>query len=97
MRLGFVEGLAVKVAAWPAMKSATVLNASVPGVEPAGGVTLNQFPPSTVAAVAVHCRPAIALEIAICCVPDGGEPADGLLEHLDAPVWERFESEFLAS
>ncbi len=28
---------------------------------------------------------------------DGGEPADGLLEHLDAPVWERFESEFLAS
>jgi glycine cleavage system H lipoate-binding protein len=28
---------------------------------------------------------------------DGGEPADGLLEHLDAPAWERFESEFLAT
>jgi len=28
---------------------------------------------------------------------DGGVPADGLLEHFDAPVWERFESEFLAS
>jgi glycine cleavage system H protein len=30
-------------------------------------------------------------------LPDGGEPTDGLLEHFDAPVWERFESEFLAS
>lgn len=28
---------------------------------------------------------------------DGGEPTDGLLQHLDAPAWERFESEFLAS
>jgi glycine cleavage system H lipoate-binding protein len=28
---------------------------------------------------------------------DGGLPADGLLEQLDSPAWERFEAEFLAS
>jgi len=28
---------------------------------------------------------------------DGGEPSNGLLAHLDAQSWQRFESEFLAS